>query len=196
APENGNRAHSGLTSLHMGAHFDQQDSQAGDTTHLRALQGFMSAPINLALYPRPGDLEMSFFHIARLMDTTGVNLPNQMCGDCADVQIQLDQDTNPAIDNWGTWDKLVPFENVYEHRPSAFSAFSSYYCEFTPTDTGTAPPNPKGVHETLCWPLGAWGEGGSTTGTAAGTVGDCAGPGEVDPVDGIGVWVRTRFNLA
>ena len=67
-PTGGNKAHSTPNSLHMGAHFDQTDNLAGDGTHLRTVQGYQSAPMNLALFPRPGDLEMSFFHIARLMD--------------------------------------------------------------------------------------------------------------------------------
>jgi hypothetical protein len=195
-PVNGAKSHSGTHSLHMGAHFDLTDSQAGDTTHLRAIQGFQSAPINMALFPRPGDMELSFFHIARLMDNNGVGPGNNhQCVDCGDVQIQVDGNNDPNVDQWGFWDKLVPFENVYDHKPNAFSVFGSYYCEFTPTDTGTAPPNPKGVHETLCYPLGAWSRCGSTIGTSATTVGNCAGPGEVDP-SGVGVWVKTRFNLS
>jgi hypothetical protein len=195
-PANGAKWHSGTHSLHMGAHFDANDSQAGDTTHLRALQGFQSAPMNLTLFPAAGDLEMSFFHIARLMDNNGVGPGNaRQCVDCGDVQIRTDGDASPSIDSWGFWDKLVPFENVYDHKPNAFSVFGSYYCEFSPTDTGTAAPNPKGVHETLCYPLGAWSHCGSTIATVNTGVIDCAGPGEVDP-SGVGVWVKSSFNLA
>jgi hypothetical protein len=195
-PVNGTKTHSGTHSLHMGAHFDATDSQGGDTTHLRTIQGFQSAPINLALFPRPGDMELSFWHIARLMDNNGVGPGNNhQCVDCGDVQVQVDQNGDANIDNWGFWDKLVPFENVYDHKPNAFSVFGSYYCEFTPTDTGATSPSPKGVHETICYPLGAWSRCGSTTGTSATTVGNCAGPGEVDP-SGVGVWVKTRFNLS
>jgi hypothetical protein len=195
-PVGGQRSHSGGHSLHMGAHFVAGDNLAGDTTHLRTIQGFQSAPINLALFPRPGDMELSFWHIARLMDNNGVGPGNNhQCVDCGDVQVQVDQDGNKDVDNWGFWDKLVPFENVYDHKPNAFSVFGSYYCEFSPTDTGTAPPNPKGKHETICYPLGAWSHCGSTIATTPTNVVDCAGPGEVDP-GGVGVWVKTRFNLS
>jgi hypothetical protein len=195
-PTGGNQAHSLPNSLSMGAHFDQSDNLAGDTSHFRTLQGFQSAPVNLALFPTAAGLEMRFFHITRLMDNNGVSPGNaNQCVDCGDVQIQLDQDADPNIDNWGTWDKLVPFQNTYDHKAQAWSVFGSYYCQFTPTDTGTAAPNPKGVHETICYPLGAWSHCGSTIGTVATATVNCTGPGEVDP-DGIGVWVETKFNLA
>ncbi|HXU13194.1 MAG TPA: hypothetical protein VN898_14665, partial [Candidatus Binatia bacterium] len=70
-----------------------------------------------------------------------------------------------------------------------------YYCRFTPIDTGTAPPAPRGVHETMCFPSGAWSFCGSTNGTTPATTNRCAGPGVVDP-SGLGVWVQTKFNLA
>jgi hypothetical protein len=189
-------------SLHMGAHFVPDDSQLGDTTHLRALQAFMSAPLNLALVPRPGDLELSFFQIARLMDNNGLGGGNNefQCNDCAQLQVQVDTDPDPAVDVWGFWDTLAPFADVYDHKPLAWSAFSSSYCLFTPTDAGTAPPNPKGFHETLCYPgrgagPTAWSQCGSTTGTTSSETGDCAGPGVVDP-SGAGVWVETSFDLS
>jgi hypothetical protein len=195
-PTGGQKSHSGQNSLHMGAHFDATDNLAGDTTHFRALQGFQSAPINLALFPRPGDMELSFYHIARLMDNNGVGPGNEnQCVDCGDVQVQVDSDADANVDNWGFWDKLVPFQNVYDHKPNAFSVFGTYYCEFTPTDTGTAPPNPRGVHETTCYPLGTWSHCGSTIGTTPAATVNCVGPGEVDPT-GVGVWVQTKFNLS
>jgi len=195
-PVGGNKAHSTPNSLHMGAHFDQTDNLAGDSSHFRTLQGFQSAPMNLALFPRAGDLEMSFFHITRLMDNNGVGPNNEnQCVDCGDVQIQLDADPDSNVDNWGFWDKLVPFQNVYDHKAQAWSVFSSYYCVFTPTDTGNEPPNPRGIQETLCYPLGVWSHCGSTIGTVPTATVNCTGPGEVDP-SGIGVWVQTKFNLA
>jgi hypothetical protein len=195
-PTGGNKAHSTPNSLHMGAHFDLSDPLAGDTTHFRTIQGFVSAPANLAIFPRLGDLELSFYHIVRLMDDWGVCCGNVgQCADCADVQIQVDHNPDPLIDDWGFWDKLVPFVNVYDHKPNAWSAFGSYYCLFTPTDAGSGPPNPRGVHETICYPQGAWSTCGSVNGTSLASVGACAGPGEVDP-SGVGVWVRSRFNLS
>ncbi|HZN03023.1 MAG TPA: thrombospondin type 3 repeat-containing protein, partial [Candidatus Polarisedimenticolia bacterium] len=194
-PTGGQRALSPPNSLHMGAHFVPGDALAGDTTHLRALQGFMTAPLNLAFLPRPGDLDLSFFHIARLMDNNGVGPNNEhQCVDCADVQIQVDQNPDPNVDAWGFWDKMAPYQNVYDHKPVAWSTFGSYYCVFTPADAGAAPPNPRGVHETICYPQGAWSHCGSTIGTTPAATVDCAGPGVVDP-SGTGVWVQTRFRL-
>jgi len=195
-PTGGTKALSPPNSLHMGAHFDPTDPFAGDTTHLRSLQGFVSGPLNLAVIPRPGDLQLAMFQIANLMDNNGVGPGNaNQCSDCGDVQIQVDLDPNPAVDTWGFWDKLVPYQNVYDHKPLAASVFGGYYCHFTPTDTGTAPPAPRGVHETICYPLGAWSHCGSAQGTTSANVNQCAGPGVVDP-SGVGVWVETRFDLA
>jgi hypothetical protein len=195
-PTGGTKAHSGANSLHMGAHFDLTNNLAGDATHFRTLQGFQSVPLNMAVFPRAGDLELSFYHIARLMDNNGVGPNNNnQCVDCGDVQVQLDNSPDPFVDNWGFWDKLVPFQNVYDHKPNAWSVFNAYYCLFTPTDTGNQPPNPRGIQETLCYPLGAWSHCGSTVGTAPTTTLQCLGPGEVDP-SGIGVWVQTKFNLS
>ncbi|HKQ97282.1 MAG TPA: thrombospondin type 3 repeat-containing protein, partial [Candidatus Polarisedimenticolia bacterium] len=194
-PNGGARALSGPNSLHMGAHFDPNDALAGDGTHFRTIQGFVTPPINLALTPRPGDLDLSFFQIARLMDNNGVApAAGDECMDCGDVQIQRDQDPNPDVDAWGAWDKLVPYQNVYDHRPVAWSYFGPYYCIFTPTDTGSAPPAPRGVHETICFPSGAWSHCGSTVGTIPSATLNCPGPGTVDP-SGVGVWVQTRFDL-
>jgi hypothetical protein len=191
-------------SLHMGAHFSQFNSQFGDTTHLRALQSYRSAPLNLALIPRPGDLELSFKTIVRLMDNNGVSVARGQCADCAQVQIQIDENPDPAVDAWGFWDTLVPFQNVYDKKPNVWSYLSAYYCIFTPSDTGTAPPNPRGVHETLCYPAGpenpthglanTWARCGSTTSTSTSVTGNCAGPGILD-ANGRGIWVETKFDL-
>ncbi len=186
-------------SLHMGAHFDLTDFLKGDTTHFRAIQAFMTPPINLTLLPRnDNDLKLSFYHITRLMDNNGVGPGNEnQCVDCGDVQIRVDQDVHPNVDRWGFWDKLVPFQNVYDHKGQAFSVFSGIYCEFTPTDTGTAPPAPRTppVHETMCFPIGVWSHCGSTIASNRVSVVDCDGPGQVDP-SGVGVWVQTAFSLS
>jgi hypothetical protein len=194
-PTGGAKALSGPNSLHMGAHFDPTSPLNGDTTHFRTLQGFVSAPLNLALFARPGDLQLSMYQIADLMDNNGVGPSNEFqCSDCGDVQIQVDQNANPAIDTWGMWDKLVPYQNVYDHRPLSASTFGSYYCLFTPTDTGTTVGVPI-VRETMCTPLGAWSHCGNPRGTTTTSTFQCDGPGVVDPT-GVGTWVETRFNLA
>jgi Thrombospondin type 3 repeat len=200
-PTDGQFSRNGNNSMHMGAHFVASSYRAGDTTHFRALEGFVSAPINLTFLPVAGDLEMSFWQIARLMDNNGVigGANAGQCADCGDVQVQVDQDPDPAVDSWGFWDKLVPFQNVYDHKGQAFSAFASYYCEFTPTDTGTAPPAPRTppVHETMCFPQGLWSHCGSdiSVSVTPAALNQCAGPGVLDS-QGRGVWVQSKFNLA
>ncbi|HXH28635.1 MAG TPA: thrombospondin type 3 repeat-containing protein [Candidatus Polarisedimenticolia bacterium] len=200
-PTNGHFAHSGDNSMSMAAHFNSADYRAGDTTHFRMLAAFVSTPLNLTYLPEPGDLEMSYWTIVRLMDDNGVigGANGGQCADCADVQVQVDQDPDPNVDDWGFWDKLVPFQNVYDHKGIAYSAFASYYCVFTPTDTGTAPPAPRTppVHETMCFPQGLWSHCGSDIATSVTPAAylQCTGPGELDSA-GRGVWVQSKFNLA
>ncbi|MBI1951138.1 MAG: hypothetical protein HYS34_07225, partial [Acidobacteria bacterium] len=100
-------------------------------------------------------------------------------------------------DNFGPWDKLAPFENVYDHIPYVWSWYGARvtYCNLTPTDTGTAPPAPRGVHETMCYPLGVWSHCGNAWGTN--TTYGCPGPGlqgSLAPPSGA-LWVLSRFNL-
>ena len=148
--------------------------------------------MNLALFPRPGDLEMSMKHLARLMDNNGVGggANEFQCSDCADVQIRLDTNDDKDIDDWGFWDKLVPFQSVYDKKGMAWSAFASYYCLFTPTDAGTDPPNPRGFTETHVLPAqGLWSRCGQHHGNHLWPqTGDCGGAGMVEP-DGRGVWL-------
>ncbi len=191
-PPDGQKALSPPTSLHMGAHFSNVSAYIGDTTHLRTLQAFVSNPINLALMPRSaGDLKLSFYHIVDLVASDAVE--GSTCHDCALVQAQVDQDPDPAVDDWGPWDTLVPFQNVYTQTFRAWSLFGSQYCSLTPTDTGTAPPAPRGVHETMCFGEKAWARCGSVTGTDPRDTFRCTG-GTVDP-SGTGVWVQSKFNL-
>jgi len=190
-PADGQKAFSPPNSLHMGAHFDNNSFAVGDTTHLRTLQALVSNPINLALIPRDGnDFKLSFWHIVAL--ATGGTLLD-VCLDCAQVQVQTDLDPSPARDDWGSWDTLVPFQNVYENTVPAWSVFGANYCELTPTDTGTAPPAPRGVHETMCFSSKAWSQCGSVAGTTADQTFTCSG-GVVEP-SGKGVWVQSKFNL-
>jgi len=179
----------------MGVHFAGRDSKR-DTTRFRSIQGYRTGPINLTPLPRPGDLQFSMFHIADLMDdVSGGSSGRKPCADCGGVQIQVDRSPDPAVDDWGFWDNLVPFENVYDHVPSAYSYYGATYCQYTPTDTGIAPPAPNGYHESLCFPHGAWSSCGTVRGIVPGSTAACAGPGVVDPA-GSGVWVQTKFDLA
>jgi hypothetical protein len=194
-PSDGTKALSPPASMHLGLHFVGLDSRH-DTTHLRALQAFVSSPINLALEPAAGGLQLSMAQIVDLMDDNGVSVGRGMCADCADVQVQVDRDADPAIDDWGFWEKLAPFQNVYDHVPTSYSSRTGdYYCAFTPTDTGAAPPAPHGVPEILCFPAGAWSHCGSVRGTSIAQTEDCEGPAALEP-SGAGVWVETRFDLS
>src|SRR6185295_9181816 len=146
--------------------------------------------------PRPGDLQFSMYQIADLMDDVFTSSDERFpCTDCGTVQIQVDRNPDPAVDDWGYWDNLVPFENVYDHVPSAWSYYGDSYCQYTPTDTGPAAPAPNGFHETLCFAHGAWSSCGTVRGTTPASVAACLGPGIVDP-SGSGVWVQTKFDLS
>ncbi|MFQ5878266.1 MAG: MopE-related protein, partial [Acidobacteriota bacterium] len=192
-PPGGDLAFSLPNSLHMGAHFDPT-GVSGDSTHLRALQAFVSAPLNLTPIPGPDHPELSFFHVADLVDSNLHGALHDQCADCADVQIQVDMNHDPAIDEWSVWDKLVPFQNVYDKIPTV-PVFGPYYCLFTPADTGTLPPAPRGAHETICDRQGAWSHCGVDR--AAGTYpnNDCSGPGFEDPA-GFGLWAQSKFDLS
>ena len=187
-------------SLHMGAHYHPttvSSDPGGSTTHFRTLQAFVSSPINLAAVPRPGDLDLSMFHIARLADEHSdiYHSFGRECYDCADVQIQVDGDPDPGVDAWGFWEKLVPYQNVYDHSSVLYYDVNWMYCAFTPTDAGSAAPAPRGFHETMCYPQGGWSHCGDESGTAPASNGDCVGPAQVGS-SGVGVWAQTRFSLA
>ena len=211
-PPDGALALSGQNSLHWGHHVDPVSRQ-GDTTRFRQLAAFVTNPINLAVLPDPGDLELSFYHIADLITISDLNrfgrraashgpptgaarsLSDDEAFDYVDVQIQIDTNASPSVDTWGFWDKLVPFQNVYDHVPQIWSRFGSAitYCNLTPTDTGTAAPAPRGVHETMCWPQGVWAACGWPYDRT--TTRGCPGPG-VGGATGNGNWVETKFDLS
>jgi hypothetical protein len=196
-PVNDGLAYDGSNSLHWGYHLDLADKRK-DTVRFRQLAAFMSNPINLTPLPGFGDLELSFFHIAAMMDNNYYNLPPGQANDFGDVHIQTDLNPDPAVDDWSVWDKLAPYENVYDHISYIWSTFgtSPTYCVLTPTDTGTAPPAPRGVHETLCYPLGIWSHCGNLLDTTS--TFQCPGPGvagSVAPSTGA-LWVQSKFNLS
>jgi hypothetical protein len=196
-PLNDGLAYDGNNALHWGYHLDL-NNKIMDTTRLRQLAAFMTNPVNLTPLPGLGDLELSFFHIAAMMDNNWSGVPIGQANDYGDVQIQVDRNPNPAVDDWGTWDKLAAFENVYDHIPYIWSYYrtAATYCNLTPADTGSAPYAPRGVHETLCYPLGVWSSCGNprdTTGTF-----QCPGPGFPGTVASStgALWVQSRFSLA
>ncbi len=208
-PLDGALAKSGSNSLHWGKHTDQS-KRIGDTTSFRQLAAFV---VTLNLSPDTSqNLELSFYHIADTMDSScgrqgGCSgyLPGQ-AQDYNDVQIREDKDPNPTNDAWGLWDKLVPFENVYDHIPYLWSSVygsNLNYCDLTPTDTGSAPFAPRGFHETMCFPLGVWSHCGNPWGVDTswgcpppGSPGVIAVPGGsgTTPASGV-IWVKTRFSL-
>jgi hypothetical protein len=197
-PAGGELAFSGRNSLHWGIHADLL-SRLGDTVSHRSMAAFVTRPINLTPLPRPGEPGLSFGHIADLMDDNEpqLNVAAGQAVDYADVQIRADRDSDPLRDDWGAWEKLVPFANVYDHIPYIWSWWGSSptYCTFTPADTGSAPPAPRGVHETMCYPTGVWSHCGNAWGT--GTTYQCPGPGlagRTAPDTGA-LWVRTQFSL-
>jgi subtilase family protein/thrombospondin type 3 repeat protein len=202
-PTGGQMAHSGQNSLHWGRHVNSA-TRLGDTTSFRALASFMSSPINLTPLPVSGDLILSFYHIADMVDNNEAEKTGFKPGNAVDfgdvqVQVDLDADPNPVSGNrWGNWEKLVPFENAYTHTPYIWSFWGARvtYCNVTPTDTGAGAPAPRGVRETLCRPQGVWSHCGNAWGTD--TTFGCPGPGVVGtqaPASGA-LWVQSRFSLA
>jgi Thrombospondin type 3 repeat len=192
----GAMALSSPNSLHWGRHTDTT-SRKGDTTSLRAMGAYVTT-VNLTPLPVAGDLVLSFYHIADMMDNSQADIPVGTAVDRGDVQIRVDLDPSPATDQWGFWDKLAPFENVYDHIPYVWSHYGAQttYCDLTPTDTGSAAPAPRGAHETMCWPQGIWSHCGNAYGTDT-TLG-CPGPGvqgTIAPAGGA-LWVKSRFSLA
>ena len=201
-PVNDAEAKAGNNSLHWGYHLDLANKLL-DTTRFRQMAAFMTNPINLTPLPlpdnppNPPDLELSFYHIAAMMDNNWYNLPPGYANDYGDVQIQTDRNQNPGIDDWSPWDKLAPFQNVYDHIPYLWSQFGGglSYCDLTPADTGTRPPAPRGVHETMCYPSGIWSSCGNPRDQT--TTFQCQNgtPGSQQPSAG-NLWVQTKFSLA
>jgi hypothetical protein len=192
--------------MHWGAHFNLATPTVGDTTHFRQISAFASAPINLTPIENsapPGnanpnqELELSFFHIASLMDNNQIGGDPDVfgkCFDCGQVQVRFDTNADPAVDAWGIWDTLVPYENIYDHQIAGTDVFSDYYCRWTPTDAGTHPPAPRGFHETMCFPSGGYSSCGTVRGITETATLQCPGPGVLD-LSGVGVWVESKFDL-
>jgi hypothetical protein len=205
-PADGAMSWSNANSLHWGRHTSVV-SRLGDTSSFRELGAYATNPINLTPIPQAGDLVLSFYHIADMMDSSCggrpgcAGIPVGTATDYGDVQIRVDRNADAAVDEWGFWDKLAPFVNVYDHIPYVWSYYgiATTYCDLTPADTGTAPPNPRGVHETMCWPQGIWSHCGNAWGidTSYGcTDGRRASQnGGIEPAGGA-LWVQSKFSLA
>ncbi len=205
-PADGAMSWSGRNSLHWGRHTNVA-SRLGDTSSFREVGAYATNPINLTPIPLAGDLVLSFYHIADMMDSSCggrpqcAGIPVGTASDYGDVQIRVDRNADPLVDEWGFWDKLAPFVNVYDHIPYVWSYYGTgtTYCDLTPADTGTAPPNPRGVHETMCWPLGVWSHCGNAWGidTAYGCSDGkrATQNGGLEPAGGA-LWVQSKFSLA
>ncbi len=203
-PTGGDISFSGNNSLHWGNHF-LTTSTDGDSYFFRQLAAFMTNPINLTPIPVPGDLELSFYHIAAMMDNNYLNSFPGQAVDFGDVQVRVDGNALPPDpvdptllnDNWGFWEKLVPFQNTYDHIAYIWSTFgtSPTYCLLTPTDAGPDPAGPRGVKETLCFPLGVWSHCGNPANTS--TAYGC----DPSPIPGNRgkehtLWAQSKFSLA
>jgi hypothetical protein len=156
------------------------------------VEAFDTNPINLTIAPVGGDLLLSYWNIVSFADDNRISFQVGQAGDYADVQIAVDQDPHPTMDQWGRWKKLVPFQNVYEHTPQVWSWFA--YCHFTPSDAAAAS-NPSVYGETMCFPDGVWSHSGNVLGTNTQTIFQAQGPGALGSA-GEGVWVQSKFDLA
>jgi subtilase family protein/thrombospondin type 3 repeat protein len=185
------KAFQGNQSAHWGLHTDPAN-RAGDTIHFRQIAAFVTNPINLTLTPAPDDLFLSYYQIVELVDDNAVNFAAGQAGDFVDVQVQVDGNPSPAVDSFGRWQKLEPFQNVYEHTPQVFSWFG--YCEFTPADAAETV-NPAAFGETMCFPDGVWSHSGNVLGANKFDIYQAQGPGFLGSV-GEGIWVQSKFNLA
>jgi len=195
-PAGGGLAYDGVASLHWGFHpLDATDVSGMNSTHFRQVSAFMTHPINLAFAPPRGTLELSFFQIAAMMDNNNIGFPPRQASDYGNVQVQVDLDPDPAVDQWGYWDRLAPFENVYDHVPYIWSAFGygPTYCNFTPIDGGPDGAAPRGYRELTCYPSGVWSHCGNVE-SVYGYTFECAGPGHAGTV-GSGLWVQSRLSL-
>ena len=212
APDSG-KAHSGIASLHLGRHVDPADPSK-TTYRFRQLTAFVAPPVNLSL----GGGSVEFWHIAQ-MYANGIPLIGGLspfddigCRDGAcdmgSLQVRLDGDPDPGTDAFGPWEVLrEPAINPYgwERTATFISA-----CKFDPLDDFSDGSFGEVPGETVCQPSPGFAEKGSASGTDAATCtdsdddgrGDCGlvtatGPGFTETgATGVGVWVRTRFDLA
>src|SRR5437667_12153514 len=118
---------SGRNSLHWGRHVDPT-RRLSDTTSFRSLAAFTTNPVNLTPLPVAGDLVLSFYHIADMMDNSQADIPRGTSVDYGDVQIRVNTNPDPTHrsgDNWGIWDKLAPWQTVYDHMPEDWSHYGA-----------------------------------------------------------------------
>lgn len=201
APDAG-KAHSGTASLHMARHLSAIDLEQ-TSYRFRQMSAFVSPPLNLSLL---GDRALEFWHLVTMADDNAIGFISGEAGDLGFLQIRLDGDPDPGVDDFGPWQRIDPNLNPYDHgRDSLFTSS----CKFDPLDdlydaSGGGVPN-----ETTCPPQRGWSRQGDRDGTDAvnctdadgNHVFDCGsavttGPGFTETGSiGSGVWVRTGVNL-
>ena len=199
-PALGAKSFSGDGALHMGTHPSPEPSfQASYTT--AQLSAAVSPPITLGGgRGRPSDetVELSFWHIAALVDDRSAFLPQGTTVDRAVVQVaSADPGTGAILSDWQT---IEAFQNPY----SNVLALEFSNCNFDPIDDGsleddvTSDPGvfPELGPSSTCAPrktysaMGAWSSTNTAdTGNAQSEFGELGNLGS-------GVWVQSRFDLA
>jgi hypothetical protein len=202
----GNQAHGGSKSLHMGRHLNP-DNPLNATYGFRQLTAFMSPPLNIAL---SGNRALEFWHIARMADDNYLNVLIGQTVDYGIVQLRLDQDSDPGVDDFGPWQRIEAVTNPYTHvRDNKFGTS----CKFDPLDDFFDASAGGVTNETMCFPQFGFSNQGEFTGSGASAAGepcidadsnghfDCGqagtlGPGftEIGSI-GTGVWIKARFDL-
>ena len=212
------KAHSGINSLHYGRHLlgvDPADppNLPGDTYRVNRQIAFVSRDINFDV---SGTFELDFWHIVEV-DTNkmfpGAYIELQS-DDRVAVQVRSDSNFDPAISEFGPWERVEAVLNPYDGTQDTDYVGSA---TFDPGDD-INPADPFNPLTTMCFPLFSYVQQGSAQGSDAlnctdtGGVGagfsDCGraegatnpsrrGPGFTENGEtGVGVWVHTKFNLA
>jgi len=198
----GGQAHSGNQSLHLARHVSPSDINQ-TSYRFRQVTAFYGPPINISL---SGDRSMEFWQIAMMADDNAINFNSGEAGDVGTIQVRLDQDSTPTIDNWGPWQRLEAVLNPYDHaRDSLFTSS----CKFDPTDDFFDASGGGISDETMCPPNRGYSNMGERIGSDATNCTDSNGNGAPDCGSatstgpgftstgslGPGVWVKSRFDL-
>jgi hypothetical protein len=192
----GSMAKTGNNSLHWGIHIPDRTNR--DSTSFRQLAAWRTIPVNLTWVPQAGEAELSMWHIASMWDDRNASgIPVGQAADYGDVHIQIDNNPNPLVDNWGFWEKLVPFQNVYDHVPFVWSTYRGGYCNFTSNDAELDLEAGGGRKELMCFPEGVWSACGNPYGQETAHGCDSGPEGSILPGSlGTSLWVETKFSLA
>jgi hypothetical protein len=200
ASPDGGRAYVGSQCLHWGYHMDPGDPKYDEYKFSQMDAIVTGSPVNLGGVTGATP-ELTFKHQISMMDYRRINAPFMQAPDRAVVQMQLaDSVGNPV----GTWQKIFPYENVYDIQP----ANNYINCTFDPDDDGnnedsyfdpTDPARTYGPSST-CYPEWIFGSQGNTNylygyiqGNTNRASDDTVGlQGSVNR----GTWVQTKFDLA